>query len=497
MKITFGYDDIIYNGNVTCQRDHYYYNSNEDISVPINGHSVLHRTFSRTSNEKYGRIDHLTVSDYQCPIDTVVSKNGIAIERNSVTNLINQNKKFIYTISPKYLIRLHSNVIPGALRYINNKKLQHFNYLKAVLTPELIDSINANKCFFIICDLMECSWYTCSMLESLKLMCIEVGINYEKILILTSNINNIDNIHVKQSRINVCYWQYWETATKYILQESNIPSYNTCKPSKYKFLLLNSRPRRHRYYLCYKLWQKDRDFFKNFCVSLDKITISNLQTCHDYAARDGYDNSIEFFNNLSIEGSTNLNEFLSLLPFITTYDKQFIETGLNDKLLSKQYICNFNNKTKFFKVDHWDNVPSEMIYDTDIHIVTESLMEIKNTENYRHLFLTEKIFKPIALKAPFIIAAQPGALAHLRNCGYKTFFECWDEGYDAISDPQERLDAIVKLLLSLISLPSVDYIKIIKNAYEIAEYNYQVFLNRAPEQHVIERLTDFYVKESK
>lgn len=489
MKICFGYDNKIFDGNITDKEKHYYYNTYENISVPINGHHIIHKTFSSTSIQ---RDDHLTVSNQQYPIDTIFRDNGFTVERGKVDDLIAQDKKFIYILAPKYIMRLHSNIVPGAIRSIDGEKLPHFNYLKEILSKKHIDHINNDMCLFIISDMTECSWYTQSMLKSLELMCKEAGIDHKKILLLTSNVLNFKNINIEKSKINVQYWQYWETAVKHLLQQSIIPHQNICKPSKYKFLLLNSKPRRHRCYLCYRLWQSDKNFLKNFCVSLDKVTIQELQTCHDYAARDGFINSINFFNTLNKHEIGKLEDFLSHLPFITAYDNGFIKTELKKRLKSRQYVCNFNNNTKFFSIDHWDTIPETMIYDTDIHIATESLMEIVNTKDYNHLFLTEKTFKPIALKAPFILAAQPGALAHLRSNGYKTFHECWNEDYDTIVDPQERLDSIIHTILSIAKKPACTYDEIIKRAYTIAEYNYNVFLNRVPEKYVVENVVSFF-----
>jgi hypothetical protein len=491
MKIWFGYDDVIYRGDITHQKNHYYYNRYENISVPINGHNIMHETSSLTSSK---RVDHLTVSNQQYPFDTLLYNNGLTIERGSACDLIKQNKKFVYILAPKYIMRLHSNIIPGAMRKIDNEWLYHFNYLMTVLSVDHITHINNGKCLFIINDISECSWYTHDMLKSLRLMCGEIGLNYSKILILTSNICNIKNVNVEKSGINVQYWQYWESAVKHLLCGSDIPYQNIKKPSRYKFLLLNSKPRRHRFYLCYKLWQLDKNFSNNFCVSLDKVPINELYTCHDYAARDGFYNSISFFNDISEDVCINLNNFLQHLPFTTVYDMQFIETKLKNKLKSRQYVCNFNNITEFFSIDHWDNIPEEMIYNTDIHIVTESLMEIKNTTEYSHLFLTEKTFKPIALKAPFIIAAQPGALAHLRSNGYRTFHECWNEDYDAIEDPQKRLDSIIETVLYIANASTTAYSDIIRRAYEIAEYNYNIFIKRIPEKTVIDTVKDFFTE---
>ena len=54
-------------------------------------------------------------------------------------------------------------------------------------------------------------------------------------------------------------------------------------------------------------------------------------------------------------------------------------------------------------------------------------------------FLTEKTFKPIMYGHPFIIASHPGALARLKQLGFETFPQWFDEGYDDIGNSGERI----------------------------------------------------------
>jgi hypothetical protein len=75
--------------------------------------------------------------------------------------------------------------------------------------------------------------------------------------------------------------------------------------------------------------------------------------------------------------------------------------------------------------DSWFSVVTETIYD------------------YPHTFRTEKIWKPIIMAHPFVVAANQGYLKDLRSAGFRTFGHIIDEGYDDVADPQARLDAVV------------------------------------------------------
>ena len=52
---------------------------------------------------------------------------------------------------------------------------------------------------------------------------------------------------------------------------------------------------------------------------------------------------------------------------------------------------------------------------------------------------------------PFIIVGSPGTLKELKSYGFKTFSDFWDESYDEIENPNDRMIAIFKLCKSLIN----------------------------------------------
>lgn len=60
---------------------------------------------------------------------------------------------------------------------------------------------------------------------------------------------------------------------------------------------------------------------------------------------------------------------------------------------------------------------------TNFSLVSETMVNPQ-------LFISEKSFKPLAFKHPFIINGTPGTLAHLRSRGFETFGHVIDESYD-------------------------------------------------------------------
>jgi hypothetical protein len=84
--------------------------------------------------------------------------------------------------------------------------------------------------------------------------------------------------------------------------------------------------------------------------------------------------------------------------------------------------------------------PAESLYDCSLlSVVTES--NFYSTD----IFNTEKTWKAIANRHPFILVGPYKSLAYLKSLGYKTFSDFWDEGYDNIESPMSRLLTIIDL----------------------------------------------------
>lgn len=104
-----------------------------------------------------------------------------------------------------------------------------------------------------------------------------------------------------------------------------------------------------------------------------------------------------------------------------------------------------------------------------VNLVTETIFY----ENKQHL--TEKIFKPIVAKMPFLLLAGVGSLRYLRNYGFKTFGEFWDESYDDIVNSVDRFNAVMLILEDLCNKPHSELVAMKIAMSEILEYNFNHF----------------------
>jgi hypothetical protein len=100
------------------------------------------------------------------------------------------------------------------------------------------------------------------------------------------------------------------------------------------------------------------------------------------------------------------------------------------------------------------------------HVVTETVFY----DNKQHL--TEKVFKPIVARRPFMLMGAVGNLAYLKSYGFKTFDRWIDESYDSEADPDKRIEMIVGELEKLCSLSMPALEQMHKEMQDILEFNF-------------------------
>jgi len=75
-------------------------------------------------------------------------------------------------------------------------------------------------------------------------------------------------------------------------------------------------------------------------------------------------------------------------------------------------------------------------------------------DHEKPIFKTEKMFKPLAFFHPVITIASPGYLKNLKNHGFETFENLFDESYDDIIDIKEKIAILKK---NVYNFPYVPY----------------------------------------
>jgi hypothetical protein len=184
--------------------------------------------------------------------------------------------------------------------------------------------------------------------------------------------------------------------------------------------------------------------------------------------------------NLLGQGHVSYSE---VCPVHGRYEKNILET-VSKYNIPSDYVLKIKSYLDEIKgplrIDCEGNIPNgsqtigpiPAIMESFLHVVTETCFWDQRTH------LTEKIFKPIVAKQPFVLLGCVGNLKYLKSYGFKTFDAWWDEGYDDIADPIERIQAVVKIIEEICNTSDQDLENMLRGMNHVLEYNYELFYSK-------------------
>lgn len=195
-----------------------------------------------------------------------------------------------------------------------------------------------------------------------------------------------------------------------------------------------------------------------------------------YSIKDGGSKGYDAYENL-VNRLRSCPEFVQLL---VDNEEQLVK--LDHILLDTDYNQQGRNLAQP-EIQH-----TEFFNNTYFTLLTETnFPDMRRTEytycpdilsdNIGRLY-SEKTFRCIAFKHPFIATGPKGFLEVLRWLGYKTFHPIIDESYDQEPDHAKRLWMIVQETRRLCELEGDALKNFLDQAREICEYNYNVLKNR-------------------
>ena len=307
----------------------------------------------------------------------------------------------------------------------------------ATIDPLLIEAINKKQCAMVIHNCKEQYADNHGTEKQFYELLLHIGIGNPKHVII---IENSPNAQVS-GLFNFVQWNYFETAVR--LLGKNYSPTDKFKANYKKFLCLNFTPRYHR---------------KDFMYKMRDINI------------------LDQFN------ASHNDEILPLS--YDTNDHNIIADKDNAKPSSGHIPMLIAD------VNHWNTIPIKLKQENLIFVVTETPFQSEEL-----LFITEKTFKPMLLKMPFILLSNAGSLEYLQTLGYKTFNHMWSERYDKILDEHERLKEIVRVVHALSTLSNGQLKEVVLNNQDILEHNYKLLMSRRPECNVFDAIDKIITRQ--
>lgn len=311
----------------------------------------------------------------------------------------------------------------------------------------VLDGIRQGNGYLLINDSVDATYY--HAMDELVKNLDKCNIPRTKTIYLTGNIDidDIDNpwgIHIIKPDWNEIVVSA-EVNNFINIKRNTLPKLN-------KFLSLNRMWHHHRVHLLYKLYKNN--LLEHFDISFRKTEPDSGKSYYDklLEVAPGFFPAAEL-----VDLDSDAKAIDSMLPLVLDDPQAKVPHPSHSyELDHTRYYFNIVPETNFYNV---------------------------NQRTYTGVHASEKIFKPILYRTPFIVIGPAGVLKALHKKGYKTFNGLIDESYDSIIDDQKRFAAIIDLIKQISRLSTADLESIDVKAREICEFN----LNRLSERGVIAR----------
>ena len=357
---------------------------------------------------------------------------------------------------------------------ISKKELEkyffiNFNLLKKdslncdALAETILHSVTEEKVGVLFSMLGEAFYYPCiyNIEKVIRILLDRYNFDINKTFLLVSAEPVIDNINSyiewckKNNYVaipNLLFNNTFESnAANELMFDTNFVTVQNLSTitKKKNFLFFNGMSRPHRLWL------------------IGEILLRNLQ------------------DNFYMSMQSTAPDILKRLPLISKCNKEFnkIETIITKNIelfpmtLTHKGI-NHGHTIHDLKLynDSYISLVSETVFFKDMAF--EKLWEFDGW-HVRSMYFTEKTWKAVKAKHPFILAGPPHMLKRLKEIGYKTFSPWINESYDNIENDVQRIEAIVDELERLCKFTDKDWLDFQEFIIPIVEHNFSTLKSKA------------------
>lgn len=413
-----------------------YYSKQLNAHIPINGLSI--------GQIKNSNTDKLAVLQQRHPIGLFAKEVFLPIP-HILSHHCETRHCSLSSFHGKAIYELRVRAPLEFIEYCETNE----NVLK-LLPPSLINSINQGNTLLLYKEMQDLSYEKSKFLR-LRTLFKDAGIDTNHIIILSNECHKTTDTY----GMNVIFWDFYQSVVRYDmpydLQTVNQHYDYRMNNDTKRFICLNRVPRSQRVAFVYFLYAyKLLNYFN--------VSMSTLMEFTGDTKKRSFNYSTPLIKSIARYSEANFKKFKKLLPL--QYDQ--------------------DDPMKFWS---WDIYNENMCKNNHVFVVTETWWNEKPLP-----ILTEKTFKSIALKMPFILLAQPHSLSKLKEDGYQSFSELWDESYDDIEDDTQRFTKVCTLVKKLCNMSDTDFMKMIKKSKSIVDHNYNVLKNNTKDQEIIDRL---------
>jgi hypothetical protein len=183
--------------------------------------------------------------------------------------------------------------------------------------------------------------------------------------------------------------------------------------------------------------------------------------------------------------------------------RTFIFDGLKERKLLRYGFVSYRKEDVFLPKDkditipnwRWDTLIPDMVSKTYFNVVTECGLQPKSQSNplgSDGCFITEKTCKAL-ITQPFMVVGNYEILKYLKEGGFETYPELFDESYDLIENPQDRFNLILDEIERLCNMDKTELEEIYKSVLWKVEHNRKRMLHLEDDEFAVKYLSHWRV----
>ena len=222
---------------------------------------------------------------------------------------------------------------------------------------------------------------------------------------------------------------------------------------KYFSSLCRGTPRNHRYGITYNLW-------KNELLNKGAVSCGSYEDLNESKESNWTNDSVttqSFMNNFK-GWNDDQEAFINTLPI--------------------EYDNNVNA--------HWNPFGYN-----EASIFNDNFLWVASETKKTHdgVYITEKTWKAIAYGSPFVINGDNRSLQYLKDMGFKTFDQYWDESYDEVDDIK-KIKIIIEIIKNVCEKSLDEINDLYKDMIPILQHNQKILINNTQHTDLISSLSE-------
>ena len=307
---------------------------------------------------------------------------------------------------------------------------------------------------------------------------ISCGNNSEKLNKIQAELDSIKNYAIRNGLTNITvhtcdydiekYYTFYTPYMNLICDDILLNSFsvfNTMQPDityniTHKFISTNWR------------YTKARNFIALYTCRMP-IHLSWSFACDLVTLQDGL-----WFDLDKWDDCPQYQRIIQNLEHLNTIVPVSLDRNPPRRVITGKYDYRYPEDNYFSPENKLHNHLEKYYRDAFVAIVTESRFA-QPTGNY-----SEKTFQAMLHRKPFILVAPPKTLQYIKEDGFKTFSDFWDESYDDCLNHEDRLLKIFDLIDWVNNKSLEELIVMYRGMRSIMNYNFAMLILKTPVKRI-------------